>query len=188
MKPQTPAARDDDRLRQTKDIYQTVVDLAGQGCSFALATVLQSDGSTPCKTGAKMIIAAEGQNHGTIGGGLVEAEAKVRARQALESGQPVVFDFDLGGPGVQVGLPICGGDMRVLVDPTIAQQRAAYQFALSAQRDRQRGVLVTTISGDEGAAVQVEFVAESSLGSRTVFPERRRTACSLETGNRRNAS
>ena len=79
--------------------------------------------------GAKAVIAADGTIHGTVGGGAVEAEAQRRAKDAVRSGKPAVFDFDLCGAGAHQADPICGGSMRLLVDPTAVACRAEYERA-----------------------------------------------------------
>ena len=135
--------------RSSEDIHQIVVELADQGRDCVLAVVLEADGSTPCKAGAKAIIDAEGVIHGTIGGGSVEAETQRRAAETIETGRPVVLDFNLDSRAVGDDDPICGGAMRVLLDPTAARHREAYAAASAIRQRRQRGVLLTTVRGRE---------------------------------------
>ena len=47
-------------------------------------TVVATEGSTPQKAGAKMVVYADGRIVGTIGGGCVEAEMTWRARQVID--------------------------------------------------------------------------------------------------------
>jgi xanthine dehydrogenase accessory factor len=133
------------RTPLAQDIHQAIVDLADAGRKFALAMVLKDTGHTPRKAGTKAIIEAGGAIHGTIGGGAVEAEAQRRAIEAIRAGRPVVFDFELEGTSARDNRPICGGSMRILVDPTAAAHRRAYAQAAQAMCERQRGVLVTTV-------------------------------------------
>ena len=46
----------------------------GRGEPVALTTVVATRGSTPQKAGARMVIFADGQMLGKIGGGCIEAE------------------------------------------------------------------------------------------------------------------
>lgn len=83
----------------------------------ALVTVVGTQGSTPQRPGARMLVYADGAVSGTIGGGCVEAEMTRRARQALESGRPVLTSYDLtpeqaGDEGL-----VCGGRMEVFIEP-----------------------------------------------------------------------
>ncbi|MCX5684839.1 MAG: XdhC family protein, partial [Planctomycetota bacterium] len=60
--------------------------------------------------------------------------------------RPLVFDFALEGTSARDDRPICGGSVRILIDPTAAAQRGAYAAAAEARRERRCGVLVTTVS------------------------------------------
>ena len=53
--------------------YQLAAEAVAQGQPVALATVVQVEGSTPRDVGAKMVVYADGQTRGTIGGGKMEA-------------------------------------------------------------------------------------------------------------------
>lgn len=61
------------------DLLRAIVERSGRGERFAIALVLSAEGSTPRKAGTRAIIDARGEITGTIGGGLVEAEAQRRA-------------------------------------------------------------------------------------------------------------
>lgn len=148
------------------DVHQAVVDFADAGKAFALVVVLKDAGSTPRKAGTKAIVDAEGSIWGTIGGGLLESQARRLAVEAIGTRQPVVFDFRFSGTRAAEGDPVCGGSMRVLVDPAAAGARAAYAAAAEARRRRQRGVLVTSVRtpGEGGAAeVAVEWRGPDAL-------------------------
>jgi xanthine dehydrogenase accessory factor len=72
------------------------------------------------------------------------------ALDAMQSKRPVVFDFKFSGASACGDDPVCGGNMRILVDPTAADQRATYASAAESLRRRERGVLLTTVSADAG--------------------------------------
>ena len=127
------------------DIPQAIATLAAMGKPFALAVVLADTGSTPRKAGTKAIIDATGAIDGTIGGGPVEAEAQRLAVAAIDRSEPVVFDFAMQGSAAVGQSPICGGSMKILLDPTAAMHAGAFAKAAEARRDRKRGLLLTTI-------------------------------------------
>ncbi len=135
-----------------------------------MAVVLQAEGSTPCKAGASAIVDAAGAIRGTIGGGLIEAEAQRRAVEAIRTRQPDVFDFRLEGDTVASGTPICGGTVRVLIDPTGAQHRKEYVRAAATQETRARGALLTTIRGEGPWEVAVRFVQAEAIPPDLEFP------------------
>jgi len=134
----------------SNDLYQTIADLAEAGQTFALVVVLSDHGSTPRKAGAKAIVDAGGTIHGTIGGGLLEDEARRVALRAIESGRAEVFDFHFDGKSAREGDPVCGGTMRILVNPASASHRAAYAAAAEARRGRKRGLLFTHVAHRAG--------------------------------------
>jgi xanthine dehydrogenase accessory factor len=68
----------------------------------------------------------------------------------MQSKRPVVFDFKFSGASACGDDPVCGGHMRILIDPTAAEQRATYASAAESLRRRERGVLLTTVSADSG--------------------------------------
>jgi xanthine dehydrogenase accessory factor len=148
------------------EFNQAIVDFADSGRPFAVATILQVSGSTPREAGTKAIIDADGAIHGTIGGGQVEAEAQRRAVDAIRAGRAVISDFVLSGSSAKDAAPICGGSMRVLLNPTVAAHRATYAQAADAVRQRRRGVLLThvdTAHECREVAISVQWFAEDSL-------------------------
>jgi xanthine dehydrogenase accessory factor len=152
------------------DLHQVIVEFADQGRLFAVASILQAQGSTPCQAGAKAVVEAGGRIHGTIGGGMVEAEAQRLAVDAIRTGRPVVFDFDLQGDAPGGNGPICGGRVRVLIDPTAKQHRAAYAAAAAAGQRREPGLLLTAIRGGPEPQVTVQFQADPAMPLEPGFP------------------
>ncbi|HEV3417680.1 MAG TPA: XdhC family protein [Pirellulales bacterium] len=146
--------------RLNTEPIQAVVEFIDSGRAFALAVVLRGTGSTPRKAGTKAIIDSTGSIWGTIGGGLLESEAQRVALEAMQSRRPVVFDFKFTGASACGDDPVCGGSMRILIDPTTADYRATYAMAAEALRRRERGVLVTTVIADAGR-VSVQWLGRS---------------------------
>lgn len=153
-------------------IHREIVEFIDTGRRFALALILKAEGSTPRDAGVKAIIDDTGKIFGTIGGGDVEAEAQRRAVEACKSGRPVVFDINLH-ESVDAG-PICGGSMRVLIDPTVAKDRECYARAAEALEHRERGVLITTARIGAETEVAVEWYPEAG-GKNGVQSTRSRT-------------
>jgi xanthine dehydrogenase accessory factor len=96
-----------------------------RGEPAALVTIVRSNGSTPQRAGAKMLVFADGRIVGTIGGGCYENDAIGRARDAIATGKPALVKFDLNDDFVQESGLICGGQMEVYIDP-IAPAPALY--------------------------------------------------------------
>lgn len=159
-----------DSNHRPTDICQNVVEFIDNGEVFAVALVLKAEGSTPRKAGVRAIIEQTGKIHGTLGGGLVEAEAQRRAVEACRSKQPVVFDMDLYGANRDADVPICGGSMRILVDPTAAKDRASYAEMAETVRNRQRGVMLTIVRTATQTEVRSQWFVQEAIPSDAAFP------------------
>jgi xanthine dehydrogenase accessory factor len=83
----------------------------------ALVTVVSTEGSTPQKAGAKMLVHANGRLVGTIGGGCLEAEMTRRARQAIVDRRVQLASYDLTPEEAGEDGLVCGGRMKVLIEP-----------------------------------------------------------------------
>jgi xanthine dehydrogenase accessory factor len=149
--------------------------------------IFRADGSTPQKAGVKALIDATGRIEGTLGGGPVEAEAQRRAVEACRCHCPVVFDLSLRSADASASAAVCGGSMRLLIDPTLAdaaENRQAYAQAADAAQLRRRGVLLTTVAMPPGATanadvanpnvanpnVTVQWLPEEAAARHAAFP------------------
>jgi len=152
------------------DIHKQIVELIDQGGSLAIGLVLAADGSTPQKTGVKAAIDGGGKIMGTLGGGAVEAAAQQWAVEVCRTGQAVVFDFDLEGVSAEGESAICGGAMRVLIDPAVDKYRECFSRASRALQERRRGVILTTIRGGQSKEIEVRWYGENELSAEIGFP------------------
>lgn len=97
-------------------VLRALADLPRTGKAAALCTIIQANGSTPRKAGAKMLVYQDGSSVGTIGGGEVEARVIEEAVKYIQTGESKILSFDLIDP--QKGDPgICGGTQEVFIDP-----------------------------------------------------------------------
>lgn len=106
------------------DVLEEVVRLRRLGQRCALATIVQSTGSIPSYTSAKLLVRDDGSIAGTIGGGCVEAEVWNAAREAMESGKPRRLTFSLSQDAAYDNGLICGGQLEVFIEPVEPQPRA----------------------------------------------------------------
>ena len=67
-------------------IYEAIAEAVRHRKAVALATIVQTSGSTPRRVGTKMLIRPDGTSIGTIGGGALEAAIIEAAREALGEG------------------------------------------------------------------------------------------------------
>jgi len=109
----------DNRLKNSVDIYEQIVELRRQGRRGAIATIINVRGSIPSFTTAKMLVRDDGSIIGTIGGGCVEADVWQAAREVMESEKPQTLKFDLNqDPKYDTGL-VCGGTLEIFVEPIL---------------------------------------------------------------------
>jgi len=68
-------------------IYHTLAELDERNEAGALCTIVRSRGSTPRRTGSKMLVYPDGKTMGSGGGGELENRVIYEARQAIVDGQ-----------------------------------------------------------------------------------------------------
>lgn len=99
-----------------KDLYNERYELLKNGESFVLATLFNSEGSSPRTAGAKMIIKGDNTIVGTVGGGLLEAKIISDGREVLKSEVAIQRDYKLDGidkGGIDM---VCGGSVSALIE------------------------------------------------------------------------
>lgn len=95
------------------DVWSALGRWRAEGRRFALLTVVESRGFTPRKAGAHMLLAADGETVGTIGGGAIEHAVLAEARQLLaQGGHAVTVKKHLTQ---ELGM-CCGGEMVVYIE------------------------------------------------------------------------
>lgn len=88
-----------------------------KGRRCALATIVDTRGSTPRKVGARMLVDPDEGLTGTVGGGCGEAEVIEVARRVVERGLPERVRVDLTRDLLSWSPAVCGGVMDVFVEP-----------------------------------------------------------------------
>lgn len=97
--------------------FERVNELRQSGDKAAVATVIRTKGSTPRKTGTKMIVRQDGSLIGTIGGGCGEGEVIEKALQVIKTGIPTQHRVDLTKGIFYEDGGICGGILDVFIEP-----------------------------------------------------------------------
>lgn len=108
----------------------------GAGRQVAMATVVETWGSAPCRAGSQLVIDRDGNFHGSVSGGCVEGAVITEAMAVLETGDSRLLDFGVADEEAwNVGLS-CGGRIRVYVeklhDGDIVRRLAAARTAREA--------------------------------------------------------
>ena len=122
------------------NLIQQLLNAIEAGRRVAYCRLVETRGSTPQKAGATMLVFADGSQAGTLGGGCVEAEVKRRALAIIENGTPEISTFQLDKDyGWDDGL-ICGGRMKVLINPVNGPASIEYFQRLDQLIRQGRGV------------------------------------------------
>ncbi|MCK4309162.1 MAG: XdhC family protein [Candidatus Atribacteria bacterium] len=99
------------------EILKEALERINKGESIALATIVETKGSTPREVGAKMVVGKDGLIAGTIGGGITEAKVIKEAKQAIKEGKERFLAYHLTKEeAARDEGAICGGEMKVFVD------------------------------------------------------------------------
>jgi xanthine dehydrogenase accessory factor len=123
---------------------------------LVLATIVETDGSTPQVVGSSAIFSSAGLIAGTVGGGLLEARVEAAAGGSLGDGMARLISIRLDADPSDMEGAICGGAATVLVDPGVEAARGIFQSALESFRKRQAGALISRIVAGQGDRVAVE--------------------------------
>lgn len=100
-----------------EEVFHAVGEALQRGESAALVTIIRTQGSTPQRVGAKMVVFADGRIVGTIGGGCYENDAFWKARETLRTRKPEVVRYELSDDIAEESGLICGGQMEVYIEP-----------------------------------------------------------------------
>ena len=112
-----------------EEVFKAVTETLSRGDSAALVTIIRTEGSTPQRVGAKMLVFADGRTVGTIGGGCYENDAFWKARKSLETRRSQVVRYELADDIAEESGLICGGQMEVYIEPLEA---AAHLYLIGA--------------------------------------------------------
>jgi xanthine/CO dehydrogenase XdhC/CoxF family maturation factor len=103
-------------ITDTEDILTTAGRWAAEGETVALATVVETWGSSPRPAGSRLAVTASGRMAGSVSGGCIEGAVADAAREVMASGTPRVLSFGVTDERAwEVGLA-CGGKVSVLVE------------------------------------------------------------------------
>lgn len=131
----------------------------------ALARVITHQGSTPRGAGAGLIADRNGLLAGTVGGGLAEGQTLEACRAALQEGTARVLDFSLTGELAAMSDMICGGNLRVLIEPLLPSAEHSSFFAAVRDSLREDGALLVTDSTDPARPLRTARINGNCLGA-----------------------
>ena len=137
------------------NIYLLIPELKTRH-SFAIATVIETKGSTPQKSGSSALFDQSGLISGTIGGGVLEGKVQQIARKSLETKESGIYHFDFDHDISFKQDAICGGNATVLIDASTAKSNVIFKQIKKSLHERIQGILVTIIHGSGETNVKID--------------------------------
>lgn len=136
------------------------------GETVFLATLVNTQGSTYRRPGARMLITSKGQMVGTISGGCLEQDVFERTQQVM-SGKPIVVKYDTSSQediiwGLGLG---CNGVVQVLIERVDFNCELSPFAFLSKCLYYKQQVVVATVFGVEGKV-------KADVGDRLMLHDR----------------
>jgi xanthine dehydrogenase accessory factor len=131
------------------EVFAALGEALSRGEEAALVTIVSSNGSTPQRVGAKMLVFGDGRIVGTVGGGCYEHDAIGKAKQVLATRKPTTVKYDLNDDFAEETGLVCGGQMEVFIEP-IEAAPAVYIFGAGHV-----GFYVGRMASEAGFAVHV---------------------------------
>ncbi len=131
--------------------------LQEDGTEIALATVINTWGSAPRKTGAKMAVTDDGRITGSVSGGCVEGAVVEAALETLQTRKGQLLHFGVADEEAwEVGLA-CGGNIDVFVE---VLDKPSYQFSRQRILNNKSGYVFTYIDDSEFKGQKVYYDGE----------------------------
>lgn len=129
-----------------RNIYIHLIHELEKKKSLVLASIVEAKGSTPQVPGASALFSSDGLIRGTLGGGLLEADAQKKAIQVLKIEDSILYNFSLKAGSFSEEEPICGGEVKILIDTNHEKHKKAFQKLNNSLEKRNSGVLATFIN------------------------------------------
>lgn len=135
-------------------IYLKLLEMKPEDCPV-LATVTGSTGSTPQKPGSSAIFDKTGLFAGTVGGGATEGQVTDYALDSVHTGLSALLHFQLKNDISRKDLPICGGEITVLVDSKPLSNINAFREMAASLSAGIPGVLLTMVTRNTERSVLI---------------------------------
>ncbi len=144
-----------------REVLQAAWAALERGEKAVLVTVVAVEGPAPRGPGAKMLVLADGRTVGTVGGGILEQEARARALELLRRGEGAeLVVHNLVDRGLR-----CGGGRSTLFYELLGEEARLYIFG----------------AGHVGT-VLARLVRETAAFPLVVWDERAERACEIAPG------
>jgi len=128
-----------------RELLSELNEWTRSGEDIAIATVVETWGSSPRPLGSKMLVTRSGKMAGSVSNGCIEGAVFEEAQKVLKSGQPKIAAFGVADDvAFEVGLA-CGGHIEVFIQPF---GRAQQQVLAILNRDEPATLRTNLLTGD----------------------------------------
>jgi xanthine dehydrogenase accessory factor len=111
-----------------REVLKELNEWTKNGEDIALATVVETWGSSPRPLGSKMLVTRSGKMAGSVSNGCIEGAVFEEAQKVLKSGTPKIAAFGVADDvAFEVGLA-CGGHIEVFIQPLGRAQRQVIEM------------------------------------------------------------
>jgi xanthine dehydrogenase accessory factor len=129
------------------EVFEAIGDWVSDEKKVALATVIQTWGSSPQPAGAKMVVSPSAKMVGSVSGGCVEGAVVEEALEVMKTEEAKLVHFGVSDETAwEVGLA-CGGELDILVQPVSLRQVALYDRLQKELRAGRSMVLIHVLEG-----------------------------------------
>src|SRR5660397_12917 len=132
-----------DEILSRKNIYIESLELIRKKTPFTIATVVETQGSTPQKPGSSAIVGENNIITGTVGGGAVEHSIQKKASEVINSKESGYYRFNLVNDISNVEDAICGGEMSIILDASPEKHLTVFKAIKKSYSNQIPGVLIT---------------------------------------------
>jgi xanthine dehydrogenase accessory factor len=150
-----------------REVLAELKEWTGAGEDVALATVVETWGSSPRPLGSRMVVTRSGKMAGSVSNGCIEGAVFEEAQKVLKSGQPKIAAYGVADDvAFEVGLA-CGGHIEVFVQPIAPVHRRLIEML----ERNEAATLRTNLTTGEA-----ELTAGAPAGSEVARRNRRERA------------
>jgi xanthine dehydrogenase accessory factor len=154
-------------MKEINDIIRAFDNAMKEGKQTALATVVQVEGSSYRRPGARMLVTGDGQLTGAISGGCLEGDALRKALLVMQEKKPMLVTYDtMDEDDAKFGVGLgCNGIIQVLIEPIdTSDPYNPVELLKKVASERRTAVLVTLFSLKDRKSQQPGtcFIAEEN--------------------------
>lgn len=159
-------------MNEVRAIVEAFDEANVRGERCALATVVNVEGSSYRRPGARMLVCEGGASTGTISAGCLEADVVEHARRVMRTGTAKIVEYNTATTSDEVvwGLGLgCNGIVRVLVEPLSTD--SLYVEALRRSSESNAAPVMVATVHRHAASGSAQDVTRIKTGARIIVDE-----------------